>query len=114
MIVLCNGVVLIPHVAPATSFTLRLLGYMGRATPPAGHALYLAPCRSIHTCFMRFPIAVIFLDRNLRIVKLIHNLRPWRIALGPSSTAGIIELPAGNSILSAIHPGDTLELVRAG
>jgi uncharacterized membrane protein (UPF0127 family) len=103
-----NGVVLIPYVVLANRFLRRLLGYMGKSAPACGVALYLNPCRSIHTCFMRFPIDIIFLDHHFHVVKLTYNLRPWRLALGPSSTQGIIEIPSGNGAIATIRIGDTL------
>jgi uncharacterized membrane protein (UPF0127 family) len=107
---LLNGTVLIPLVVMADRFLPRLLGFMGQPAPASGSALYLNPCRSIHTCFMRFPIDVIFLDRSLHVVKLTSNLRSWRIAMGPSSTQCIIEIPTGTSLLSSLRIGDALVL----
>lgn len=112
MNVLRNGTILIPHLEVADCFFRRLVGYMGRKRPPEGHALHLAPCRSIHTCFMRFRIDVVFLDRTRRVVGIAPNLRPWRIALGPATAVSIIELPAGSSVLAALRTGDTLDLQR--
>lgn len=110
MTVLHNGDTLIPHVEVANSFWRRLVGYMGQSAPPADQALYLNPCRSIHTCFMRFAIAVIFLDPQHRIVRIVPALRPWRIAMGPATTTSVIELPAGSPLPATLQPGDTLEL----
>ncbi len=105
---LLNNVVIIPSVVRAETFLLRLLGYMFQPPTSHGYALHLAPCRSIHTFFMRFSLDVIFLDPDHRVVKLVHDLRPWRIAWGPSSATSVIELPAGNVSLNTIHLGDTL------
>ena len=110
MNVLHDGNVVIPHLEVADRFWRRLLGYMGRAVPPAGHALYLTPCRSIHTFFMRFPIDVIFLDRNGRIINTLLNLSPWRIALAPTTTTSVIELSSGCPVVAELRPGDTLIL----
>jgi uncharacterized membrane protein (UPF0127 family) len=107
--VLHGNTLLIPHLVVANAFLRRLVGYMGQAAPPAGHALHLAPCRSIHTCFMRFAIDIIFLDPQHRIVHTVQSLPPWRIAWGPSTAVSVIELPAGSPVLSTLHHGDTLE-----
>ena len=103
-----NGVMLIQHLDLALRFDRRFLGYMGKPAPPTGHALYLAPCRSIHTFFMRFPLDLIFVDRELRIVRLVRNLPPWRIARGGRLTFGVIEIPVESDLTSGLHPGDKL------
>lgn len=106
--VVSRGAVVIPRLVSATGFFQRLLGLMGK--PPPGYALLLSPCRSIHTCFMRFPIDVIFLDRNLTIVKISRRLPPWRLALGTPSATSVIEIPAGNPLIDSLATGSTLQL----
>ena len=34
----------------------------------------------VHTAFMRFPIDVIFVSREGRVLRIVHDLGPWRIA----------------------------------
>jgi hypothetical protein len=70
----------------------RLRGLLGRAPQP----ILLAPARSVHTCFMRFPIDVVFLDEELRVVKVVRALAPWRFAGARGATA-VLELPAGGA-----------------
>ena len=43
--------------------------------------MLLAPCTAVHTVGMRFAIDVVFVDRQGFAVKIVRNLRPWRIAL---------------------------------
>ena len=38
-------------------------------------ALVIAPCSSIHTAFMRFPIDVVFAARDGRVVKVARDVR---------------------------------------
>ena len=60
-----------------TTFEVRT---QRRAQLLDGEALLLKPAPSIHTGFMRFPIDVAFLDSDLKIVRLIEHLRPWKMA----------------------------------
>ena len=53
----------------AVSPRARLRGLIGRHAPGEGPTLILAPCRSIHTIGMRFPIDVAFVSRGGRIVR---------------------------------------------
>lgn len=46
------------------------------------HTLYiLTPCNGIHMLFMRFPLDVVYLDADGKVLRVIEKLRPWR--LGP-------------------------------
>jgi uncharacterized membrane protein (UPF0127 family) len=86
----------------------RLKGLLGRKELASGEGLLLRPASSVHTFFMRFPIDVVFLDRELRVLALATNLKPWRAAARRRSRA-VLELPAGESERRDIRPGDRLE-----
>ncbi len=93
----------------------RRRGLLGRPglDPPA--ALLLAPCRAVHTAFMRFEIDVLFLDVDWRVRHIARALPPWRVATCFDARL-VIELSAG-TIGSRICVGDRLHLVsisRAG
>lgn len=82
----------------------RLRGLMGRRSLASGHGLLLRPSPSIHTCFMRFPIDVVFLDRELRVVSVRARLRAWRFA-GQRGARAVLELPAGEAARRGLVPG---------
>src|SRR5712691_7383982 len=58
----------------------RMRGLIGRPGLPAGEGLLLSPAPAIHTAFMRFPIDALFLDRDLRVIEIVEQLGPWRVA----------------------------------
>jgi uncharacterized membrane protein (UPF0127 family) len=64
---------------------------------------------SVHMFFMRFPIDVVFLDRDWRVVGVRHELRPWRFA-GARRAVAALELPAGAAATAGIEEGDVLAL----
>ena len=71
----------------------RMWGLLGRRSLPWGEGLLLRPAASVHTFFMRFPIDVVFLDRELTVLGVTPELRPWRTAgkrgaRGPPRCAG--------------------------
>jgi uncharacterized membrane protein (UPF0127 family) len=80
---------------------------LGRDSLAAGSALILAPCSSIHTFFMRFPIDVAFVDREGVILRIAADLRPWRIALALRAFA-VIEMPGGTFAAADTRVGDAL------
>jgi uncharacterized membrane protein (UPF0127 family) len=87
-----------------------MLGLMGRRALPAGEGLLLTPAPSIHTGFMRFPIDVIFLDRELHVLKLVEELRPWRMAAARGARS-VLELAPGEVGRRGVEVGDVLDVV---
>jgi uncharacterized membrane protein (UPF0127 family) len=73
-----DGRVVVSHVIHAETLTARLRGLLGHASLAADTGMLIRPCRSIHMWFMRFPIDVAFLDRDLRVLKISRRLRPWQ------------------------------------
>ncbi len=71
--------------------------------------LWIVPCPMIHTFFMAFPIDVLFLDEELRVRKVIENLKPWRISPWVFSAKSVLELPGG-SLNGSVSIGDELEI----
>lgn len=79
----------------ADSFWKRGIGLMGRRSLEAGTGLLLRPCKAIHTCFMRFPIDVIFLDAANRVVMTRQQVAPWRMIRGGRQARSVIEVQSG-------------------
>lgn len=93
----------------ARSFSARFVGLMGRRSLPFGEALWIDPCNSIHTFFMRIPIDVVFLDRELRVVRAIPAMVPWRASSIYRKARTVLELPAGTLAASGTSEGDQLD-----
>src|SRR6202035_5367928 len=60
----------------------RLRGLLGVAQGDFrnGCGLWIRPCHGVHTLAMRFPIDVVYLDRDQVVVYARPNLKPWRLA----------------------------------
>jgi uncharacterized membrane protein (UPF0127 family) len=101
--------VVVDHVEIAATWFRRAFGLMGRTPLPAGHALYLTPCRCVHTFFMRFALDLIFLDGDGRVVRIARQVRPWRAAAGGRGTVGVVEMTAGWLPANVVHEGDRLQ-----
>ena len=69
----------------ADTFMSRFWGLMGRKNLPSGRALLIKPCNSIHTFFMRFRMTAVFVDKNMRVVKVVPNMAPWRMTFAPKA-----------------------------
>lgn len=70
--------------------------------------LLITRCDSIHTCFMRFAIDVVYLDHAAQVVRLAPALKPWRFHLGGRSAVHTLELSAGTIHRLGIKVGDSL------
>ena len=93
----------------ATSRAARRRGLLGRDSLGASEGLLLTPCIAVHTAFMRFPIDLVFIDRDGRAVRVVPNVRPWRMAVSLRAHA-VIELAAGTAAAADIQVGDMLYL----
>ncbi len=87
----------------------RMRGLLGRAGLDPGSGMLLTPESSVHMFFMHFPIDVVFLDRDRKVVRIIHELRPWRVA-GARKAAAALELVAGAAAEAGLEVGDVLVL----
>jgi uncharacterized membrane protein (UPF0127 family) len=101
-----RGLVLGDRIRRADTFRLRLLGLMFRPALAPGEGLWLEPCRQVHTHFMRFPIDLLFLDREGRVLRVLESFPPWRISPAVAGARAVLELPAGAS--GETRPGDRL------
>jgi uncharacterized protein len=107
-----RGTVLATCLEVADSGPKRNKGLLGRTGLPEGGGLWIVPCESVHTFFMKFPIDLIYLDRKNRIKKVCDSVRPWRLSACLSAHS-ILELPSGTIRNTQTQAGDTLEFAPA-
>lgn len=91
-----TGEVLVARLHVADTFWRRWRGLQLRSPLDPDEGLLLAPCRAIHTHWMRFSLDVAMLDRDGFVLRTIADLRPWRIAPRIAGTAAIVETAAGS------------------
>jgi uncharacterized membrane protein (UPF0127 family) len=104
-----DGTVLCDRCLIADNPWLRMRGLLGRSELDASEGILLRPASSIHMLWMRFPIDAVFLDRNLRVLRVASDLRPWRFASRRGAHA-VVELAAGSCALARLREGDELVL----
>ena len=102
-----TGELLAQEVEQANTFFSRLRGLMFRRKMAPQTALLLDPCPQIHTCFMRFNIDVIFLDKDNRVIAVLENLKPWRMSKFYTRARRTLELPGG-TLQGRVRAGDEL------
>ena len=105
-----RGTVVAEDVRLAEGVWSRFWGLMGRKALDEGAGLLLRPSSSIHTAFMRFAIDVVFLDRSLRVVKVVPEMKPFRATVAFGAAHSALELNAGAAAAAQVGSGDQLKL----
>ena len=88
----------------------RLRGLIGQPAPPAGQGVWLAPCRQVHTLWMRYPIDVVHLGQAGEVLS-VQTLPPWRIGRYLWRARGVVELVAGEARRLGINTTQTVSLI---
>jgi uncharacterized membrane protein (UPF0127 family) len=96
----------------ANTNSKRRKGLLGREGLSSGGGLWICPCESVHTFWMRFPIDLVYLDRKNRIRKLVNEVRPWRLSACLRAHS-VLELPSGTIRATQTQRGDILEISAA-
>jgi uncharacterized protein len=104
-----RGVVLATQVEPAFDSNTRRRGLLGRSHLPCGTVLAIAPSSAVHTFRMRFPIDVVFIRRDGRVVKYARNVLPGRITAAWGAFA-VLEFGVGCAEVEATQKGDQLAI----
>lgn len=107
-----RGTILAEECELARSFLARGRGLMGRPGLAAGAGMLIQPCSSVHTFFMRFPIDVIFLDRQRVVVGLQAAMPPNRPYAGAWRAHATLELPAGVIAATGTRIGDQIQIAE--
>ena len=92
-----------------TLFT-RMKGLLGKKELLEGEALWIKPCFSVHTFFMKFPIDVIFLNKKNQVIAAVSNLTPNRMTRLYPQSFSVLELPPGTIVASASEVGDEIKI----
>jgi uncharacterized protein len=104
-----RGNVVCERTEVASNPFTRMRGLLGRAGLDQGSGMLFRGESSIHSAFMRFEFDAIFMDRDLRVVKVAERIKPWR-ALGARGAGSVLELAGGEISRLGIAVGDQLAL----
>jgi len=91
----------------ANSFITRFMGLMFKKEIRNYTGYLISPCNSIHTFFMKFNIDVLFITKDKKIIKIIRNLKPWRLTFIYFKSYEVLEMPSG-TLTKEIKVGDEL------
>lgn len=102
-------------LALADTHWTRLRGLLGVNSNDFrnGSGLWIIPCHGVHTLGMGFPIDVVYLDRESKVVHIQSALRPWRFAPVRRQATSVLELPIHIALETGTQIGDTIEITLA-
>jgi len=105
-----TGLALATTIEAAFDSRSRRRGLLGRDALAPGAGIIIAPCGGIHTLYMRFPIDVVFVNKDGTVRKVCRGVKPWRLALSVLAFAAV-EVASGEASRSGTLPGDRLALL---
>ena len=106
---LTTNEIIADKVRIANDFKSRSIGLLNRSSLGAGEGLLIKPCNAIHTFFMKFPIDVLFLDSNGKIVKIVRSLKPWKLCVPVIKGYMTLEIPDNSIDKINVKIGDLIE-----
>ena len=89
----------------------RRTGLLKHARLEPGEGLWISPCESVHTFFMKFPIDLVYVDRKGKVRKVRSSVPAWRLS-GCLPAHSVVELPAGTAEQTGTQVGDELVFDR--
>lgn len=96
----------------ANTYSRRLIGLLGKtkAWMRPGNGLWIVPSRGVHTIGMLFPIDLVFLDQQRRVIHLEEHIRPFKISRVCLRASTVLELPPYTIFRTGTRLGDALEI----
>ena len=94
----------------ANTFFSRLKGLLGRNGFKGIDGFFIPKCRAVHTFFMQFPIDIICINKDFRVIRIVRNLQPYKNFTCLLATHGVIELPEGMITSTKTELGDYIEM----
>ena len=91
-----TGRVVVERCERAERMRERVRGLLGRDGLEPGAGLWIDRTGSVHTFFMRFPMDAVFLDKSLRVRKVVPDVKPFRFAWSRGAHS-VVELAAGEA-----------------
>lgn len=98
------------QVIKARTLRQRIQGLIGHSGLESQEVFWISSCPSIHTFFMKFPIDVIFTDRDFKITSLFENVSSGRILFGGFKSQNVFEMKSGQIQSHDLKKGDSLHV----
>lgn len=108
-----NDHIVSSNMRVASSFRDRVVGLMFKSDMEGFDCLLIENCKSIHTCFMKYPIDVVFINSEDEVVKPLYDIQPWRMTWTYFRANRVIEFKSGD-LPKDLQAGDkvTIECIN--
>lgn len=100
-------------VRAADTIFSRLIGLIGRLKLRSDEGLWVVPSRGVHTLGLLFPLDLIYLDENHRVIHLVEYLPSFRIGPLKTQAESVLELPTHTIYSTHTQSGDQLVICVA-
>lgn len=97
----------------ANTSATRRTGLLKHKCLEPGDGLWIVPCESVHTFFMKFPIDLVYLDKKRKVRKVRHAVPAWRLSACLTAHS-VLELPSGTVERTGTMVGDELAVEKLG
>jgi uncharacterized membrane protein (UPF0127 family) len=104
-----NNKLLASDVVVADTVFRRMKGLLGRDNLLPGEAMWLRPCKWLHTVGMKFHVDILFLDEDNTVIDAEEDIPPNRFSAFILKSGSAVELPAGTIALTETQVGDRIE-----
>jgi uncharacterized membrane protein (UPF0127 family) len=100
-------------ITAADTMFARLKGLIGRLRLRSDEGIWVFPSKAIHTLGVLFPVDLIYLDKNLKVIHVLEHFPQFRIAPLRAQAESVLELPTHTIYSSQTEPGDQLVICSA-
>jgi len=83
-----------------------MFGLMGKKPP--FRPLFIPQCWGVHTCFLRTPLSLVWLDPFSQVVRIDRHVHPWQTRTCKQA-ASVLEFP-DDRFPKEIHRKDTIHI----
>lgn len=113
-----TGELLVESLYIADTWWSRLLGLQFRSELSTDTGLLLTPCSSVHMFWVRFPLHIVCIDMDSRVVEVRPDVQPWHVVIPRvKGVAAVLELsiqsrlPSHGDVLLVRKPNGETELL---
>ncbi len=89
-----------------------MVGLLGKKELRSGECLWIEPCNSVHTVFMKFSIDVAFLNAEGQVIAVYENLKPWRFSWIHFSAKAVLEAASGEFSRLKVKKGKVFRICQ--
>ena len=90
----------------------RLKGLVGKLRLKGDEGIWVVPSQGVHTIGVLFPIDLIYLDSQDRVIQLEESFGTFRIGPVRTNCASVLELPTRTIYSSQTQVGDQMLICR--